>query len=404
MVMHWKYACTAGMLAFAGMATDVAAELPKGAGDGGVSAFYSFTEQISGGPGKLLRSEPLTGRAALAEAGSSTRVLYSSTDGLDGRSLIAVSGALFIPKGTPPKGGWPLMAWTHGTVGIADVCAPSWAGPGERDIRYLSHWLNRGYAIVATDYQGLGTPGVYPYSAARPEAYSVLDSIRAVQNGDFPIARRVLLFGQSQGGAAAFAAASHAGTYAPELEVVGLVATGTPQPRVDSITAKSDQVSPLLGFVLQFAHGLLATAPRSSPQDYFTDKAMPAFDLARTACFPAVVEKITADRLTYDNSFKRQADDGLAFGKLMEGLMAYPTLKTDFPIFMGVGGKDVTTPPASQARLASAACKAGSRVEWHLYPELDHSGTIFGSLPDSTPFVEKAFAGQPIGGNCGTAH
>jgi hypothetical protein len=44
----------------------------------------------------------------------------SSTDGLDNRTPVVVSGVLFVPKGTPPQGGWPLMAWAHGTVGSAD--------------------------------------------------------------------------------------------------------------------------------------------------------------------------------------------------------------------------------------------------------------------------------------------
>jgi aryl-alcohol dehydrogenase-like predicted oxidoreductase len=65
-----------------------------------------------------------------------------------------------------------LPAWAHGTIGTADVCAPSWAGRSERDITYLNHWLDQGYAVLASDYQGLGTPGGHPYLTTRPEAYS----------------------------------------------------------------------------------------------------------------------------------------------------------------------------------------------------------------------------------------
>ncbi|MBF3727556.1 alpha/beta hydrolase, partial [Burkholderia pseudomallei] len=46
------------------------------------------------------------------------------------------------------------------------------------------------------------------------------------------------------------------------------------------------------------------------------------------------------------------------------------------------------------------ACEAGDRIEWHVYPALDHSETVNGSLSDSTPFVAKAFAGEHIDGNC----
>ena len=84
-------------------------------GDGRVSEFYTWSGELSGPPGWLLRSEPLPATLGLANAASQERILYTSTDGVEGKSLIAVSGALFIPKGTPPQEGWPLLAWPwHG--------------------------------------------------------------------------------------------------------------------------------------------------------------------------------------------------------------------------------------------------------------------------------------------------
>ena len=204
-----------------------AAGRPELLGDGGVSDFYRW-DQPPGAPGKLLRQEAQQPDLVLENASAGIRILYSSTDGMDGKAPITVSGALYLPKGKAPAGGWPLMAWEHGTVGTADVCAPSFAGRPPRDIIYLNYWLAKGYAIVATDYQGLGAPGVHPYLAARPEAYSALDSIRAVQGGGFPVSKKVVLFGQSQGGGAAFATAAFAPQYAPELEIAGVVATGAP--------------------------------------------------------------------------------------------------------------------------------------------------------------------------------
>lgn len=95
-------------------------------GDGGVSDFYKYTDALPDEPGVLLRQEPLTDVQSLPGAAQSIRLLYSSTDGIDGISRIPVSGSLFLPEGMPPKGGWPVIAWAHGTVGIADICAPTW--------------------------------------------------------------------------------------------------------------------------------------------------------------------------------------------------------------------------------------------------------------------------------------
>src|SRR3954467_6050403 len=90
-----------------------------------------------------------------------------------------------------------------------------------------SSWLKAGFAVVATDYQGLGTPGGHPYLATKPEGYSVLDSVRAVRDRN-GLGDRALLVGQSQGAGAAFATAAVAASYAPDVKLIGTVATGLP--------------------------------------------------------------------------------------------------------------------------------------------------------------------------------
>jgi dipeptidyl aminopeptidase/acylaminoacyl peptidase len=161
----------------------VASAAPPGGpsqGDGGVSVFYSWTGDVPRQPGTLLRHEPLPRGLMLENASSGRRILYSSTDGIRGQAPVAVSGAVFLPKGAAPAAGWPIVAWAHGTVGIADACAPSWRGRSQRDVAYLNAWLEQGYAVVATDYQGLGTPGGIPISrhAHRPTAFSTACALR----------------------------------------------------------------------------------------------------------------------------------------------------------------------------------------------------------------------------------
>ena len=381
----------------------VSAETPSAPDESGVPAFYTWTDKISSTPGQMLRTEPLTAPQSLTEAGQNIRILYTSTDGIDNRTPIAVSGALFVPKGTPPQGGWPLMAWAHGTVGSADVCAPSFTSRSERDSRYLNHWLAQGYAVVATDYQGLGTPGLHPYGLTRPLAYGVLDSIRAVMHGSFGVSPRVVIFGQSQGGRAAFATAVYAKAYAPELNIVGVVTTGTPYAVADEHADDAERANARKSVVPTFAYNVLriSTAamldPSFVPADYVNDRAMPAFELSQHACLHAIEQKIVADGLTSDTSFKRSPK--AAFDAINRDA-AYPTLQSDIPMFVGTGGKDRDVFVPGQVALVHDACKAGDRIEWHLYPELDHSGTVNGSLPDSTQFVARAFAGEHIDGNC----
>jgi pimeloyl-ACP methyl ester carboxylesterase len=373
-------------------------------GDGGVADFYN-----PGGPapekaGTLIRSEPQPEGTGLAEASQSIRILYSSLDGLgDKKTPIAVSGTLFLPKGEAPAGGFPLIAWAHGTVGIADVCAPSNNKRSDRDTKYLNHWLSQGYAVVASDYQGLGTPGGHPYLATKPEAWSVLDSIRAVQgNPDFKLSKSVVLVGQSQGGGAAFATAGEAMAYAPDLDIRGTVATGTPYFTNDTAPAVRDPnaVSGVFAYSLYIMYLAEQVDPAFRIADYITDKAKPVIETTRTKCLMDAWKQIEDEKINQANAFVKDPTAELV---KYYPLMTYSTLKVKGPVFMGTGGQDKDVPPPGQERLFSDACKAGAVIERHVYAKLDHSGTVNGSLADSTPFVKKAFAGEAISGNCPTS-
>src|SRR5690606_26038080 len=196
-------------------------------GDGRVSAFYAWDGVIPAEPGLLLRKEVLDTSAGLASADRQFRILYSTTDGVTGKAPVTVSGALFVPSGKAPEGGWPVVAWGHGTLGIADICAPSWQGRSYRDVRYLNAWLDAGFAVVASDYQGTGVPGPNPQSNNRANAHSILDRVRAAQHAlPGEISNKVLLVGQSQGGSAVVVAAGYAPEYAPDLDVRGTIGTG----------------------------------------------------------------------------------------------------------------------------------------------------------------------------------
>ena len=72
-----------------------------------------------------------------------------------------------------------MVLWAHGTVGFTDACAPSWSGRSYRDVQYLNRWLKEGFAVVATDYEGLGVAGPHLLINNPMLAYSILDSGRA---------------------------------------------------------------------------------------------------------------------------------------------------------------------------------------------------------------------------------
>ena len=364
-------------------------------GDGRVSGFYTWDGAIPAKPGTVLRSEPLPAIIGLPSASSQTRLLYSSTDGVGGKTPVAVSGVLFEPVGAPPPGGWPLIAWAHGTVGIADICAPSWAGRSYRDIAYLKAWLDQGYAIAATDYQGLGTPGPHPYLNVRAEAYGVLDAVRATLASHPRIANKIVIIGQSQGAGAAFGAASYAPQYAPELNVLGTVATGVPylKPGVQMASSESHAVDPALAYIFWLVLNMQQTDPTMSPSDLLMPAALPVFETARFNCVYEVESDITILGLS-DAVAERPTLDLALTKHLAE--FAFPTVRLKQPIFIGTGTADVDVPPSMQEQLVKDACTAGTIVEAHLYKGLTHSQTFETSLRDSIPFVRNVIAGGPV--------
>lgn len=370
-------------------------------GDGRVSPFYTWTGAIPDTPGQMLRTEPLVPELSLDQAARGIRILYTSTDGVDGKTAVAVSGAFFVPKGTPPAGGWPIIAWAHGTTGVADICAPSWQARSYRDVSYLNTWLSQGYAVVATDYQGLGTPGPHPYLLARPQAYSVLDSVRAVLHSQPDLANRIVIVGQSQGGGAAFATAGYAPAYAPDLDIRGTVATGVPfftpailRPPAHPNTEKPD---PTVAYNLYIALMMMQADRSLSPADLVTSRAQPLLDLARVTCVGPLFSDLLSAGLNRSNALAPAYPT--TFAKVLPA-MEFPTLTLKQPIFIGTGEEDHDVPPAGQLALVKQACAAGTLVEAHLYRGLNHSATVNASLKDSLPFVRKVLAGEPIAPRC----
>ena len=195
-------------------------------------AFYnpkSKKRAIPNRHGKLIWARNAGGVVPLESAASTKLVLYSSRT-INGKK-IAVSGSVSVPKGKAPKGGWPVISYGHGTTGIADKCAPSRnraGGPAESYISYtddiLNSWLDAGYAIARTDYEGLGTPGIHPFLVGKSSGRGILDIVRAAHRLNPRISKRFVITGHSQGGHAALFAADQASTWTPDLKLRGTVA------------------------------------------------------------------------------------------------------------------------------------------------------------------------------------
>ena len=192
------------------------------------NAFYTPPDPLpAGSPGDIIwyRSTP-----SPASGDQAWQILYLST-AVSGAPT-AVSGTVIVPS-SPYQGNRPLVAYAPGTQGWAAQCAPSREmAAGDFDEQFaVNNLLTEGWAVVVTDYPGLGTPGPELYNVGIPEGYAVLDALRAATRlpgaglgPDTPMG----IEGYSQGGAAADWAAQLQPSYAPELDLAGVAAGGTP--------------------------------------------------------------------------------------------------------------------------------------------------------------------------------
>ncbi|NUP26322.1 MAG: lipase [Nocardia sp.] len=363
---------------------------------------------ISGLPGGNATAAPGTGVVESVEAvaapavlpGSATaeRILYTSTT-VGAQSTVA-SAAVYFPPGAPPAGGWPIIAWAHGTVGLGDSCAYSVAGPGavERDWAYLGKWLEQGYAIVAADYAGLGTPGEHPYLNGVVEAHNVVDAVRAA-SGHYPaLSNKWVVVGQSQGGGAAVTTARHATEFGgPGLDYRGAVATGVPA-YIENILALMGPGMPPVklgahttGYALYLLNGLRTTYPELDVESLLSDSGRYWLERARTECLSPLGDALVADGVVIGDLFTRPLSDIPDLNGLLTRYLGLPESGYDRPLFLGQGLRDTDVITPETLRFAGVLAANRQPVTLKVYPA-DHDGTVNDSLPDSVPFVRDLFA------------
>ena len=360
------------------------------------SACFAAAEQP---PVSEISKTPLEATFRLSEAAAQYRITYPSRSGVDGKSPREDSAAVFLPFGVTPQGGWPVVVWTHGTVGIAHDCAPSLNARTPRDSQYLNTWLSLGFAVVAPDYPGLGSAGLHHYLHARAEAWSVLDGVRAALR-QFPLKNALVLVGQSQGAHAAFATAGYQPDYAPELNIKATVLTGTPffnqflsaDKLLTTVSPADKAGDPKIPYVFYLYLSAADQNPELQAANDFQPGALPYLDKAQSMCITPLTRAVMSAGLNVANSLKPDIQAEL---ENQAPSLQYPTLHIRHPVFIGIGGQDINVPVAMQQLFASEVKDAGTPVEIRLYPGLDHSGAVNPSLRDSVPFVLKAMGEQP---------
>lgn len=337
----------------------------------------------SGRHGTLLDHE----RVGIVGGGVLHRVLYRSRS-VTGEP-VAVSGLVLVPDTPGPH---PVVTFAHGTVGMADRCAPS----NEPVPPQVAAFVERGWVVTATDYEGLGTPGRHPYLVGVSEGRGVLDVVRAA--AELPgvdLDRRTLVWGHSQGGHAALFAGQLAPSWTPELEVVGVVAGAPPSELGELFEHLKD--GPHRGYVALAAAGLAAGHAGADLDDILTTAARRRLeDIVDVDCIEAFEHAFTelpADRLL--------AADPTDVPGWRSALLANEPGRTALasPVLLIHGELDDLVPPRLGAKLFERLCRLGQIVERRTYAA-GHTGVVAMSFPDLLAWMEDRMAGRPATTGC----
>ncbi|HEY8584852.1 MAG TPA: lipase family protein [Capillimicrobium sp.] len=384
---------------------------PKGA------AFYRPPARLGPGEhGDLIWARPIKAPAGAA----AWKVLYRS-ELADGKP-VAVSGFIAAPTGAPPKRGRPVVAWAHGTEGIGTNCAPSLAPNPARDLvdyftyqsRFqqdvgvpaLTDLLKAGYVVAATDYQGLGTPGVAQYAVSSAQAKNVFDSVLAAQGLPAGAGSSIVTFGWSQGGGAAIWAGQDP-SYAPSLKLLGIAALA---PESDTGPQAAGQVPPgpvtatspshAAAIRLNLYQGFAATYPELDPADVVSPAGMSAYRGAGRQCVNHLAYVINNNVTDLAALFQptTPADWLQRFNENTAGMVANTA-----PQLVMQGTADTVINPNSTAQYVARACAFGKPLQFSTYEGATHQTIPYVAETEYLGWIADRFAGKAPPSNCQAA-
>ena len=371
----------------AGKETDAERALP-------ITPFYREQAFGTAKPGTLVRSAPATD-FALPPGIRAIRILYhtrtaSNTDTLS-------SGVVLIPYGQPPRDGWPLLAWSHGTSGVANNCAPSLMRSLFYNWEGLYEYVMLGYAVVATDYAGLGTEGRHAYLDMSSNATDVVNSVPAAHAAVPDLSQKWLVVGHSQGGLASLGVAELEGEI-KDPNFLGTVALAGASDLQDSIHAVLKARVPVLnGLIAFWVYGVKTVYPKLDLKDVLTHQALTLYDASVEDGCSAASGAFTA--LPTDQILQPGWNDNQYIQQFLA--RDRPGAQSTFgPLLLVGGGDDPLFTESANRKVFQRLCAAGGQIQRKIYPGLTHDPVVYGSFRDQMDWIAARFAGRPAPSDC----
>jgi alpha-beta hydrolase superfamily lysophospholipase len=381
--------------------------------------FYTPPSPLPKGQhGHLIKSE----RVPAPSGARAWRVMYLSQ--LHDGTPVAVSGVVVAPTGAAPAGGRKVVAWAHGTEGGGRNCAPSLAAkpavdlsdyftydsPFQQDVGVpaLTDMLKAGYVVVATDYQGLGTPGVQQYTVLDSEANNVWDSVKAAQQlKDTHAGNDVVVLGWSQGGGASVWMGQNT-SYGAPLKLKGTAALA---PAADNGPQFAGKVQPGPENSVSVAHaaalqlnvfrGFLAAYPELKASEVVTKAGEGALAGAGIQCVNHLAYVLSSNVTTPFQTLMQPSVPSDWQKRLNENTPGYaaPTA----PVLVMQGTADTVVNPNGTTQYFQRACGFGKPVEYTIYEGATHQTIPTDAKGEYLGWIADRFAGKKAPTTCAPA-
>ncbi len=355
-----------------------------------LTKFYDTPDPLPAGtPGELIRSMEFNLYDLPVDV-LAVRILYHSrsASGED----VASSGVVLYPEKKAPSAGWPVIAWAHDLNGVARSCAPSVA----RNLRngsFLAMYVRLGYAVVATDYVGLGTKYRNAFADMSSNASDVIYSVRAARAAVPQLSSRWVAMGTEEGGTAVLRVAEleHDTKDPNYLGSVTISRVADLQDVYGSLGNLSYR-SPLL-----LAYGVQTLFPLFRAADVLTAKALPFYKQIGESCEErrAQAEPSAADMLNPD--WRKSAPIQQYFDRNRAGLKA-----SAVPLLVVETQVDAASPP--EKKVTGRLCSQGDRLQLETYPETDPGSLIGDSVRDQIRWIDGVFSGRAVRNDCASSH
>ena len=321
-------------------------------------------------------------------------VIYVS-EGASG-NLEYVSGEIYVPV-RPSQTERKLLIWATGTTGTQDSCAPSRTELFRVDqssrVPSIEAFLDRGYVVVMSDYQGSGTPGATAYLQGAQQAMASFDIARAARNLPAAMAGTdVGIYGFSQGGQTALWAAHIVDEYAPEFNLVGAVPLAPASRHLD-LSFYDLNIPVNSGYFIMRMAGLQVGHPELKLRDILTDVGLEMLTAQTWGCYEIFG---AAAQLDEPYAKPEALEPGTAWRAWLEENDEFLPISSSIPFLMIQGVEDVDVPVWLTREVFDDLCEQGSEVNYIEMAGADHFGVFYPGGELATDWFDARFAGRPM--------